>query len=246
MRGIGREHDRAQSGVGAAASGGGGDAGLADATLAGVENRAWWAHPNPLRVVPRPRWRAEAAHLPRLGFRYSGRAIQETIRKPGSYALTHIRTFFADLRARSAGRSVRRRLRRRRFVPIRARTRRPSSTRPSTTRSGSPAADCSFTASGSVGGEQGGSFDASLSGPLQGDADDPNAIPQLAWDATVSAEGSGQSFDFAGGLTLDRGQRLHRVRRPGLRARQRDLHAAQGRRGAGRRGAGHERGRAAR
>jgi hypothetical protein len=51
-------------------------------------------------------------------------------------------------------------------------------------------------------GDQGGSFSASLGGPFQGDADDPNAVPQLDLTASVSGEGAGQSVDFEGGLTV--------------------------------------------
>jgi hypothetical protein len=47
-----------------------------------------------------------------------------------------------------------------------------------------------------------GSFDASLEGPFQGDADDPTALPQLDLAATVSGEGAGQSVDFDGGITV--------------------------------------------
>jgi len=47
-----------------------------------------------------------------------------------------------------------------------------------------------------------GSFNASLSGPFVTDPDDPAAIPQLDLDATASAEGAGQSFDFDGGVVV--------------------------------------------
>lgn len=46
-------------------------------------------------------------------------------------------------------------------------------------------------------GEEGGSFDATLSGPFQGAE---NEFPQLDLTATVSGEGGGQSIDFEGGL----------------------------------------------
>jgi hypothetical protein len=53
-----------------------------------------------------------------------------------------------------------------------------------------------LTVSGSAGGDQGGNFEATLSGPFQGDPEDSNALPQVDWDLTASAEGAGQSFDF--------------------------------------------------
>lgn len=62
--------------------------------------------------------------------------------------------------------------------------------------------DLSLTVSGSAEGDQGGSFEASLSGPYQGDPDDPNAIPQLDWTGSVSADGAGQSFSAEGGLIV--------------------------------------------
>ena len=49
-----------------------------------------------------------------------------------------------------------------------------------------------------------GSFNATLEGPFQGDADDPAALPQLDLAATRSGEGAGQSIDFDGGLTSPR------------------------------------------
>ncbi len=60
----------------------------------------------------------------------------------------------------------------------------------------------SLTFGGSADGEQGGSFEASLSGPFQGDPDDPAAIPQLDWTGSISGEGAGQSISFEGGLTV--------------------------------------------
>ncbi len=62
--------------------------------------------------------------------------------------------------------------------------------------------DLSLTVGGSAEGDQGASFEASLSGPFQGDPDDPTAIPQLDWTGSLSAEGAGQSFDFEGGITV--------------------------------------------
>ena len=58
--------------------------------------------------------------------------------------------------------------------------------------------DLSFDASA---GDQG-SFNASLTGPFQGDPDDPTAIPQLDLEATANGEGGGQNIDFGGGLTI--------------------------------------------
>jgi hypothetical protein len=51
-------------------------------------------------------------------------------------------------------------------------------------------------------GDQGGSFEASLSGPFQGEPDNPQAIPQLDWTASVKGSGAGQSIDFSGGLVV--------------------------------------------
>ena len=62
--------------------------------------------------------------------------------------------------------------------------------------------DLSLTASVTADGDQGGSFEASLSGPFQGDADNEAAIPQLDWTASASGEGAGQSVDFSGGLVV--------------------------------------------
>lgn len=58
--------------------------------------------------------------------------------------------------------------------------------------------DLSFDVSA---GDQG-SFNASLSGPFQGDPDDPTAVPQLDLTASASGEGGGQSIDFSGALTI--------------------------------------------
>jgi hypothetical protein len=62
--------------------------------------------------------------------------------------------------------------------------------------------DLSLTASVNAEGEQGGSFEASLSGPFQGDAENENAIPQLDWTASASGGAAGQSIDFSGGLVV--------------------------------------------
>jgi len=47
-----------------------------------------------------------------------------------------------------------------------------------------------------------GNFTASLSGPFQGEADDPTVFPQLDLTASASGEGGGQSIDFEGGLVV--------------------------------------------
>lgn len=62
--------------------------------------------------------------------------------------------------------------------------------------------DLSLSLGGSAEGDQGGSFEASLSGPFQGDPDDPTAIPQLDWTGSLTAEGAGQSVNFEGGITV--------------------------------------------
>lgn len=62
--------------------------------------------------------------------------------------------------------------------------------------------DLSLTVGGSAEGEEGGSFEASLTGPFQGDPDDPNALPQLDWTGSVSGESAGQSISFEGGITV--------------------------------------------
>ena len=62
--------------------------------------------------------------------------------------------------------------------------------------------DLTLSLGGSAEGDQGGSFEASLSGPFQGDPDNPNAIPQLDWTGSISGEGAGQSVSFEGGLTV--------------------------------------------
>ena len=54
----------------------------------------------------------------------------------------------------------------------------------------------------SADGDQGGSFEASLNGPFQGDPDNANAVPQLDWTASRSGSGAGQSIDFDGGLVV--------------------------------------------
>jgi hypothetical protein len=59
-----------------------------------------------------------------------------------------------------------------------------------------------LSASVSAEGDQGGSFEASLSGPFQGDPDDPTALPQLDLTASLSGEGGGQNLDFEGGVVV--------------------------------------------
>jgi hypothetical protein len=51
-------------------------------------------------------------------------------------------------------------------------------------------------------GAAGGNFAVNLSGPFQGDPENPTAIPQLDMTASVSGEGGGQSLDFEGGLVV--------------------------------------------
>jgi hypothetical protein len=60
----------------------------------------------------------------------------------------------------------------------------------------------SLNASVSAEGEQGGSFEASLSGPYQSDPDNPNAIPQLDWTGSLSGGGAGESIDYEAGLVV--------------------------------------------
>lgn len=59
-----------------------------------------------------------------------------------------------------------------------------------------------LSVSGSAEGAEGGSFEASLSGPFQGDPDDPTQIPQLDFTGSVGGTSAGQSIDFEGGLTV--------------------------------------------
>jgi hypothetical protein len=54
--------------------------------------------------------------------------------------------------------------------------------------------------SASAEGEEGGSIDASLSGPFQGDGQQKGEFPQFDLTVDASGEGGGQSFDFEGGL----------------------------------------------
>ena len=54
--------------------------------------------------------------------------------------------------------------------------------------------------SGSAEGTQSGNLSATIEGPFQGDASNPNAFPQFDLTAKVSASGAGQSFDFDGSL----------------------------------------------
>ncbi|MGH2924356.1 MAG: hypothetical protein ACRDK1_00125 [Solirubrobacterales bacterium] len=54
--------------------------------------------------------------------------------------------------------------------------------------------------SGSAEGTQSGNLSATIDGPFQGDASNPNTFPQLDLTAKVSASGAGQSFNFDGSL----------------------------------------------
>ena len=71
-----------------------------------------------------------------------------------------------------------------------------------TTEERASSGDLTLTLSGSAEGDAGGSFEASLSGPFQGEEGNPNAIPQLDWTGSVSADGAGQSFSAEGGLVV--------------------------------------------
>jgi len=62
--------------------------------------------------------------------------------------------------------------------------------------------DLSLSLNGSADGAAGGSFEASLEGPFQGDPDNPNAIPQLDFTGKVDYSAAGQSASFEGGLTV--------------------------------------------
>lgn len=59
-----------------------------------------------------------------------------------------------------------------------------------------------LTIEGSAEGTAGGSASATLSGPFQGDPDDPDAFPQLDLTASANASAVGQTFDFEGGLVV--------------------------------------------
>jgi hypothetical protein len=54
--------------------------------------------------------------------------------------------------------------------------------------------------SGSAEGTQSGNLSATIDGPFQSDASNPNTFPQLDLTAKVSASGAGQSFSFDGSL----------------------------------------------
>jgi hypothetical protein len=58
----------------------------------------------------------------------------------------------------------------------------------------------SIAVDGSAQGSTSGNFSASIDGPFQSNADDPSEFPQLDLSAKVSADSSGQSIDFDGGL----------------------------------------------
>ncbi|MBA2240891.1 MAG: hypothetical protein H0W09_06575 [Solirubrobacterales bacterium] len=59
-----------------------------------------------------------------------------------------------------------------------------------------------FSLEASAEGAQSGSAQFTLSGPFQGDPEDPAALPQLDWDVSASAEALGQTQEFSGGLTV--------------------------------------------
>ncbi len=59
-----------------------------------------------------------------------------------------------------------------------------------------------LTLGGSVEGDEGGSGEATLSGPFQSDPDDPTALPQFDLTASLSGEAMGTSASFEGGLTV--------------------------------------------
>ena len=86
--------------------------------------------------------------------------------------------------------------------------------------------DLSLTASVSAEGEQGGSFEASLGGPFQGDPENPTAIPQLDWTASAIRRGRRPEHRLRGRPRGHRGQRLRRVQRQRLRGRHRAVRAA--------------------
>ena len=64
--------------------------------------------------------------------------------------------------------------------------------------------DLSLSFNGSADGAAGGSFEASLEGPFQGDPDNPNAIPQLDFTGKVD-------YSAAGRLPLFRSTRYQEV-----------------------------------
>ena len=59
-----------------------------------------------------------------------------------------------------------------------------------------------FSASVQAEGEEGGTFEGTLSGPYQGDPESTAAIPQLDWAVSATGDIAGQSLDFDGGLVL--------------------------------------------
>ena len=62
--------------------------------------------------------------------------------------------------------------------------------------------DLSLSVNGSAEGEQGGSFEASLTGPFQGDPENPNTIPQLDWTGALDFSVAGTSMSFEGAVTV--------------------------------------------
>jgi hypothetical protein len=62
--------------------------------------------------------------------------------------------------------------------------------------------DLNLSVSVNAEGSQGGQFQASLTGPFQGDAENPNTLPQLDWQGSISGSGAGQNIDYSAGLTI--------------------------------------------
>lgn len=62
--------------------------------------------------------------------------------------------------------------------------------------------DLNLTLGIEASGDQGGSFEASLSGPFQGDPENEATIPQLDWTATATGSGANFDLDFSGGLVV--------------------------------------------
>ena len=62
--------------------------------------------------------------------------------------------------------------------------------------------DLNLSVSVNAEGSQGGQFQASLTGPFQGDPNNPTALPQLDWKGSVSGSGAGQNVDYSAGLTI--------------------------------------------
>jgi hypothetical protein len=62
--------------------------------------------------------------------------------------------------------------------------------------------DLNMSLSASAEGREGGSIEATISGPFQGDPDDPTAIPQLDLEVSATGEGFGETLDFEQGVTI--------------------------------------------